>query len=121
MTRFVVLLAALLAAAAAVQGSQATFTASKSNSSNSFVTAAKFPPTVTLTTPDRAFIPSAMSIELATRHGYAHYQQAKPFAREVTLVNDTPARVVVNPAATRNQIQSEGEVVAAQPKDRRSR
>jgi chitinase len=41
MTRIVVLLAALLAAAAAVQGSQATFT----------VTASKFPPTVTLTAP----------------------------------------------------------------------
>jgi hypothetical protein len=51
MTRLVVLLAALLAAAAAVQGSQATFTASKSNSTSSFVTAAKFPPTVTLTAP----------------------------------------------------------------------
>jgi hypothetical protein len=51
MTRLVVLLAALLAAAAAVQGSQATFTASKTNSGSSFVTAAKFPPTVTLTAP----------------------------------------------------------------------
>ena len=51
MTRIVVLLAAILAAAAAVQGSQATFTASKTNSSNSFVTAAKFAPTVTLTAP----------------------------------------------------------------------
>ena len=51
MTRLVVLLAAILAAAAAVQGSQATFTASKTNSGSSFVTAAKFPPTVTLTAP----------------------------------------------------------------------
>jgi chitinase len=51
MTRLVVLLAALLVAAAAVQGSQATFTASKTNSGSSFVTAAKFPPTVTVTTP----------------------------------------------------------------------
>jgi Bacterial Ig-like domain len=51
MTRLVVLLAALLAAAAAVQGSQATFTASKTNSGSSFVTAAKFAPTVTLTAP----------------------------------------------------------------------
>jgi Big-like domain-containing protein len=51
MTRFVVLLAALLVAAAAVQGSQATFTASNTNSGSSFVTATKFPPTVTLTTP----------------------------------------------------------------------
>ena len=51
MTRLVVLLAALLAAAAAVQSSQATFTASKTNSGSSFVTASKFPPTVTLTAP----------------------------------------------------------------------
>ncbi|HSS56947.1 MAG TPA: Ig-like domain-containing protein [Solirubrobacteraceae bacterium] len=51
MTRIVVLLAAILAAAAAVQGSQATFTASKTNSGSSFATAAKFPPTVTLTAP----------------------------------------------------------------------
>jgi uncharacterized protein YbjT (DUF2867 family) len=40
-----------VAAAAAVQGSQATFTASKTNSASSFVTASKFPPTVTLTAP----------------------------------------------------------------------
>jgi chitinase len=51
MTRIVVLLAAVLAAAAAVQGSQATFTASATNATSSFVTATKFPPTVTLTTP----------------------------------------------------------------------
>jgi hypothetical protein len=51
MTRIVVLLAAVLAAAAAVQGSQATFTASATNSGTSFVTASKFPPTVTLTAP----------------------------------------------------------------------
>jgi chitinase len=51
MTKIVVLLAAVLAAAAAVQGSQATFTASKANAGSSFATAAKFAPTVTLTTP----------------------------------------------------------------------
>ena len=51
MTRLVVLLAALLAAAAAVQGSQATFTESATNSGASFATATKFPPTVTLTAP----------------------------------------------------------------------
>lgn len=51
MTRIVVLLAAVLAAAAAVQGSQATFTASATNATSSFVTATKFPPTVALTTP----------------------------------------------------------------------
>ena len=53
MTRLVVLLAALLAAAAAVQGSQATFTASKTNSGSSFATASNFPPAVTLTAPGR--------------------------------------------------------------------
>jgi chitinase len=51
MTRIVVLLAAILAAAAAVQGSQATFTASATNSGTSFVTASHFAPPVTLTTP----------------------------------------------------------------------
>ena len=51
MTRLVVLVAALLAAAAAVQGSQATFTASATNAGASFATAAKFAPTVTLTAP----------------------------------------------------------------------
>jgi hypothetical protein len=51
MTRLVVLLAALLAAAAAVQGSQATFTASATNPGASFATASNFPPAVTLTTP----------------------------------------------------------------------
>ena len=51
MTRLVVLLAALLAAAAAVQGSQATFTASAKNAGASFATATKFPPTVTVTAP----------------------------------------------------------------------
>jgi chitinase len=51
MTRIVVLLAAVLAAASAVQGSQATFTASRTNATSSFVTATKFPPTVTLTAP----------------------------------------------------------------------
>jgi chitinase len=51
MTRIVVLLAAVLAAAAAVQGSQATFTASATNSGTSFVTASNFAPKVTLTAP----------------------------------------------------------------------
>lgn len=51
MTRLVVLLAALLAATAAVQGSQATFTASVKNSGASFATASNFQPAVTLTVP----------------------------------------------------------------------
>jgi hypothetical protein len=51
MTRLVVLLAALLAAAAAVQGSQATFTASATNSGASFATATNYQPADTLTAP----------------------------------------------------------------------
>jgi hypothetical protein len=50
MIRGLALLAAVLAAAFAVQGSQATFTASALNA-GSFGTAAKFAPVVTLTTP----------------------------------------------------------------------
>jgi hypothetical protein len=60
MTRIVVLLVALLAAAAAVQGSQATFTASKTNSGTSFVTASNFPPAVTLTAPAAAATTSGL-------------------------------------------------------------
>jgi hypothetical protein len=51
MIRVLALLAALLAAASAVQGSEATFTAGVSNAGSSFTTAAKFAPVVTLTTP----------------------------------------------------------------------
>ncbi len=51
MKRLVVLLAALLAAVAAVQGSQATFTASATNAGSSFATAPKFAPAVTITAP----------------------------------------------------------------------
>jgi chitinase len=51
MTRIVVLLAAVLAAAAALQGSQATFTASRTNATSSFATYADFPPVLTLTAP----------------------------------------------------------------------
>jgi Big-like domain-containing protein len=51
MTRIVVLLAAVLAAAAAVQGSQATFTASATNAGSSLTTKSNFPPDVTLTAP----------------------------------------------------------------------
>jgi hypothetical protein len=51
MIRALALLAAVLAAAFAVQGSQATFTASQSNPGSSFTTNANFPPAVTLTVP----------------------------------------------------------------------
>ena len=51
MIRALALLAAVLVAAAAVQGSEATFTAGAVNSASSFTTAAKFAPAVTLTAP----------------------------------------------------------------------
>jgi chitinase len=51
MIRVLALLAAILAAAFAVQGSQATFTASKTNAGSAFTTVAKFAPVVTLTAP----------------------------------------------------------------------
>ena len=51
MIRVLALLAAVLAAAFAVQGSSATFTAGASNPGASFTTAAKFAPAVTLTVP----------------------------------------------------------------------
>jgi chitinase len=51
MIRILALLAAVLAAAAAVQGSQAAFTATKTNAGSAFTTVANFAPAVTLTTP----------------------------------------------------------------------
>jgi hypothetical protein len=51
MIRALALLAAVLAAAFAVQGSQATFTATKTNAGSAFTTTANFPPAVTLTGP----------------------------------------------------------------------
>jgi len=51
MIRALALLAAVLAAAFAVQGSQATFTATKTNAGSAFTTTANFPPAVTLTVP----------------------------------------------------------------------
>jgi hypothetical protein len=51
MIRVLAPLAVILAAAFAVQGSEATFTASKTNAGSSFTTAAKFAPVVTLTVP----------------------------------------------------------------------
>jgi chitinase len=51
MIRVLALLAAVVAAIAAVQGSDAAFTASASNAGSSFTTVANFAPAVTLTTP----------------------------------------------------------------------
>lgn len=51
MIKLLALLAAVLAAAAAVQGTGASFTASSTNNDSSFATAAKFAPAVTITAP----------------------------------------------------------------------
>ena len=62
-----------------MQGSQATFTASKTNSSNSFVTASKFPPTVTLTTPADGSAPTTR------RRSFAAPPTTRPATRTVTV------------------------------------
>ena len=51
MIKLLALLAAVLAAAAAVQGTGASFTASSTNNGSSFATAAKFAPSVAVTAP----------------------------------------------------------------------
>jgi chitinase len=51
MIRLLALLVAILAAAAAVQGSQAAFSATSTSAGSSFTTKPNFPPHVTLTTP----------------------------------------------------------------------
>jgi Bacterial Ig-like domain len=60
MIRVLALLAAILAAAFAVRGSQATFTASKSNPGSSFATTANFPPALSLTAPAAAAVTNGL-------------------------------------------------------------
>lgn len=49
---------------------------------------------VRLHTFNSAFVPADFTIEMATRKGYAHYQRRQQVANEITLHNDTTARVV---------------------------
>ncbi|WP_136081420.1 right-handed parallel beta-helix repeat-containing protein [Pontiella desulfatans] len=51
--------------------------------------------TIKLTTRNRAYVPAGFSIEQATNKGYAFYQRKSgaPIAENITLVNETPARV----------------------------
>jgi len=49
---------------------------------------------VRLHTSNAAFVPAGFSIEMATRKGYAYYQKGGQAARDITLHNDTPARIV---------------------------
>ncbi len=65
---------------------------------------------VVLHTKNAEFVPRELTIELATRHGYAFYQQREPFAREIRLTNDTPATVTLTAKTNANEITSRGEV-----------
>lgn len=65
---------------------------------------------VTLRAKDPAFVPAGFAIELATRNGYAFYQKAEPATKGITLVNDTPATVVLPRAAAGNEITSRGAI-----------
>lgn len=50
--------------------------------------------TVRLHTFNLAFVPEGFTIEMATRKGYAYYQRGRQTARNITLHNDTPAKIV---------------------------
>ncbi|MFC1760537.1 hypothetical protein ACFL6U_00470 [Planctomycetota bacterium] len=49
---------------------------------------------VRLHTFNSAFVPTDFTIEMATRKGYAYYQRGQQVAAEITLHNETPARIV---------------------------
>jgi hypothetical protein len=65
---------------------------------------------VQLRTAEAGAIPAGMTIELATRRGYAFYQNRPPIAEGIQLTNATPATVTLNPGATADEIASRGEV-----------
>ncbi|MCC7043415.1 MAG: hypothetical protein IT183_06110, partial [Acidobacteria bacterium] len=66
---------------------------------------------LTLRTADPAFIPAGLTIELATRRGYAATQRGDPVATGITLVNETPAPVTLRAGAADNTINSRGRVI----------
>ena len=49
---------------------------------------------VRLHTFNSAFVPADFTIEMATRKGYAYYQRRQQVATEITLHNETPAKVM---------------------------
>jgi hypothetical protein len=49
---------------------------------------------VRLHTANSAFVPDDFTIEMATRKGYAYYQQGRQIARDIALHNDTPAKII---------------------------
>lgn len=65
---------------------------------------------VTLRTADPDFVPAGLTIELATRRGYAATQRGEPVATGITLVNETPAPVLLRAGAADNTLHSRGRV-----------
>ena len=63
-----------------------------------------------LDTADPVFVPQDMRIELATKNGYGSFQRGDRRADNVTLNNQTPARVILFPGAVGNSITSQGPV-----------
>lgn len=51
--------------------------------------------TIKITTADPAFVPATFTIEKGTNKGYAFYQQkqGEPLARNISLINKTPAQI----------------------------
>jgi hypothetical protein len=65
---------------------------------------------VTLHTKDPAFIPPGMTVELASRNGYAFYQRGEPVSKANHVTNETPATVVVYPGGSESTVTSTGPV-----------
>lgn len=63
---------------------------------------------VILRTANPEFIPDEMTIELASNNGYGPRRRGGATANNVTLDNETPARVILFPGATGNLIKSRG-------------
>jgi hypothetical protein len=63
--------------------------------------------TVSFQTSDPAFVPKEMTIELASKNGYGSRHRGESRATGVTLNNQTAARVVLFPGATKNNIISQ--------------
>jgi len=53
---------------------------------------------IRLQTDQSEWVPADFTIELATRSGYAFYQDGRPIAERITLRNDTPALIRVAPS-----------------------
>ena len=49
---------------------------------------------VRLHTSNSVFVPDDFTIEMATRKGYAYYQKGSPVSRDISLRNNTPAKIV---------------------------